>query len=384
MRVLVTGGLGFIGSHTCVLLAEAGAELVVVDNLSNSKPVVLERLRELTGRPIEFHRADLRERSSLDSAFRKQVDAVIHFAGLKAVGESVEKPRALPRQQRRRQRDAARGDGGERRAAHRLQLLGHRVRRARAAAAHRGPSAAADQPLRRQQGRDRAAARRRPGVHLRGAALLQPDRRASLRPHRRGPARASRTTCCRTSPRWRSASCRRCASGATTTRPPTAPACATTSTSWTSRAATSPRSTTWRKRSEVHHRQPRHRPRLLGARGGEGLRARLGKERSRSSSTRAAPATPPPPTPTPASPRASSAGKPRSTSTTCAATPGAGSRTTRRATPTNRRKLLHRIELRTLGSNMKVHADSSGFQPRYHFGTFGMRFLIFETVWSFT
>jgi UDP-glucose 4-epimerase len=92
MRVLVTGGLGYIGSHTCVLLAEAGAELVVVDNLSNSKPVVLERLLELTGKPVEFHRADLRERAALDGAFRRQVDAVIHFAGLKAVGESVEKP----------------------------------------------------------------------------------------------------------------------------------------------------------------------------------------------------------------------------------------------------------------------------------------------------
>ena len=92
MRVLVTGGLGYIGSHTCVLLAESGAELVVVDNLSNSKRAVLERLRELTGKVIDFHRADLRERRTLDEAFRKPVDAVIHFAGLKSVGESVAKP----------------------------------------------------------------------------------------------------------------------------------------------------------------------------------------------------------------------------------------------------------------------------------------------------
>jgi UDP-glucose 4-epimerase len=92
MRVLVTGGLGYIGSHTCVVLAEAGAELVVLDNLSNAKLVVLERLHELTGKRIEFHRADLRERASLDAAFAKPVDSVIHFAGLKAVGESVEKP----------------------------------------------------------------------------------------------------------------------------------------------------------------------------------------------------------------------------------------------------------------------------------------------------
>src|SRR3954464_11293582 len=92
MRVLVTGGLGYIGSHTCVVLAEAGAELVVLDNLVNSKPVVLERLRELTGKEIALHRADLRERRALDAAFAKPIDAVIHFAGLKAVGESVEKP----------------------------------------------------------------------------------------------------------------------------------------------------------------------------------------------------------------------------------------------------------------------------------------------------
>ena len=92
MRVLVTGGLGYIGSHTCVLLAEAGAELVVVDNLSNSKLAALDRLRELTGAPIEFHRADIRDRAALDEAFRKPVGAVLHFAGLKAVGESVEKP----------------------------------------------------------------------------------------------------------------------------------------------------------------------------------------------------------------------------------------------------------------------------------------------------
>lgn len=91
--VLVTGGLGYIGSHACVALAAAGYRLVVVDNLSNSKPSVLERLRELTGADIEFHRADLRERTALDRVFAGQrIDAVIHFAGLKAVGESIEKP----------------------------------------------------------------------------------------------------------------------------------------------------------------------------------------------------------------------------------------------------------------------------------------------------
>ncbi len=92
--ILVTGGLGYIGSHTCVALARAGYRLAIVDNLSNSKPAVLERIRELApGAKIDFHRADLRARGALDKAFAAQpVEAVIHFAGLKAVGESVEKP----------------------------------------------------------------------------------------------------------------------------------------------------------------------------------------------------------------------------------------------------------------------------------------------------
>ena len=92
--ILVTGGLGYIGSHTCVALADAGHRLIIVDNLSNSKPSVLDRLRELApGAQIEFHRADLRDGKTLDAAFAAQaIDAVMHFAGLKAVGESVEKP----------------------------------------------------------------------------------------------------------------------------------------------------------------------------------------------------------------------------------------------------------------------------------------------------
>jgi len=89
--VLVTGGLGYIGSHTCTVLAEAGYRLVVVDNLSNSKPEVLERLRELTGAGIAFHKLDLRERAAIEGIL-PGIDCVVHFAGLKAVGESVENP----------------------------------------------------------------------------------------------------------------------------------------------------------------------------------------------------------------------------------------------------------------------------------------------------
>jgi UDP-glucose 4-epimerase len=93
LNVLVTGGLGYIGSHTCVALAAAGHRLVIVDNLTNAKPTVFERLRELTGAAIGFHEADVRDRGALGSILSKgKIDAVLHFAGLKAVGESVAKP----------------------------------------------------------------------------------------------------------------------------------------------------------------------------------------------------------------------------------------------------------------------------------------------------
>ena len=92
--ILVTGGLGYIGSHTSVALAEAGYALVIADNLSNAKRSVLDRLRELCpGRSIDFEKVDLRDREALEKLFERQTfDAVVHFAGLKAVGESVEKP----------------------------------------------------------------------------------------------------------------------------------------------------------------------------------------------------------------------------------------------------------------------------------------------------
>ncbi len=92
-RILVTGGAGYIGSHTCVELLDAGYEVVVVDNLSNSSFTALERVQELTGKPLTFIQADLRDKPAMDEILREYpVDAVIHFAGLKAVGESVEKP----------------------------------------------------------------------------------------------------------------------------------------------------------------------------------------------------------------------------------------------------------------------------------------------------
>ena len=91
--VLVTGGLGYIGSHACVALAEAGYRPVIVDNLGNAKATVLERLAELTQADPAFHRADVRDGAALGAILgRERVEAVLHFAGWKAVGESVEKP----------------------------------------------------------------------------------------------------------------------------------------------------------------------------------------------------------------------------------------------------------------------------------------------------
>ncbi len=93
MRVLVTGGAGYIGSHTCVEMLSAGMDVVVVDNLSNSKDESLRRVRAIAGRDLDFVKADLRDRAALDAVFRSwRFDAVVHFAGLKAVGESVQLP----------------------------------------------------------------------------------------------------------------------------------------------------------------------------------------------------------------------------------------------------------------------------------------------------
>ena len=93
MRILVTGGAGYIGSHTCLELLNQGHEVVVFDNLSNSSEVALERVQKLAGKPLTFYKADMLDREAMEEIFSKEkIDAVIHFAGLKAVGESVVKP----------------------------------------------------------------------------------------------------------------------------------------------------------------------------------------------------------------------------------------------------------------------------------------------------
>jgi len=93
MSILVTGGAGYIGSHTCIDLLNAGYEIIILDNYSNSKPESLKRIKEITGKDFTFYEVDLLDRDDLENVFSEnQIEAVIHFAGLKAVGESVSIP----------------------------------------------------------------------------------------------------------------------------------------------------------------------------------------------------------------------------------------------------------------------------------------------------
>ena len=93
MAILVTGGAGYIGSHTVVELLNIGKEVVVVDNLSNSSEKSLERVKEITGKDVKFYKADILDRNALCEIFKNEnIESCIHFAGLKAVGESVAKP----------------------------------------------------------------------------------------------------------------------------------------------------------------------------------------------------------------------------------------------------------------------------------------------------
>lgn len=96
MRILVTGGAGYIGSHACLVFLEAGHDVTVLDNLRNSRREALDRVQEITGKRLDFHRLDLLDAPALDRLFttRGPFDAVVHFAGLKAVGESVSMPLA--------------------------------------------------------------------------------------------------------------------------------------------------------------------------------------------------------------------------------------------------------------------------------------------------
>ena len=93
MKILVTGGAGYIGSHTCVELLNAGYDVVVMDNLYNASEKAIERVEQITGKKVTFYKTDMLDREGVKKIFdNEKIDAVIHFAGLKAVGESVHKP----------------------------------------------------------------------------------------------------------------------------------------------------------------------------------------------------------------------------------------------------------------------------------------------------
>ncbi len=93
MNILVTGGAGYIGSHTCIALLDAGHNVIVVDNLCNSRAEVLDRIEEISGKQLDFYRIDVTDEAEVESVVAAHdIDGVIHFAGLKAVGESVKKP----------------------------------------------------------------------------------------------------------------------------------------------------------------------------------------------------------------------------------------------------------------------------------------------------
>ena len=93
MSVLVTGGAGYIGSHTVVELLNSGKDVVIIDNFSNSKPEVLENIKKITGKDFKFYEVDYLNRKELEKVFEENnIEAVLNFAGYKAVGESVKKP----------------------------------------------------------------------------------------------------------------------------------------------------------------------------------------------------------------------------------------------------------------------------------------------------
>ena len=93
MAILVTGGAGYIGSHTAIELLNAGWEIVILDNFSNSKPEVLENIKKITGKDFKFYEVNYLDRKELEKVFEEnKIEAVLNFAGYKAVGESVQKP----------------------------------------------------------------------------------------------------------------------------------------------------------------------------------------------------------------------------------------------------------------------------------------------------
>ena len=185
MNVLVTGGAGYIGSHTCVELLEKGYGVVVIDNLVNSSAKSLERVEQITGKSLDFYQNDVRDRDAMERIFSKHdIDCVIHFAGLKAVGESVSMP--LEYYDNNLYSTVVLCE----------TMREHGVKNIVFSSSATVYSGDNTMPLRENShtGMRADPARYRQGhprlVH-RPAALLQPHRRAQQRPHWRGSARHS-------------------------------------------------------------------------------------------------------------------------------------------------------------------------------------------------
>ena len=191
MQVLVTGGAGYIGSHTCVDLLQAGHKVIVVDSLVNSKEESIRRIEEITGRRLIFHKADLLDKAALDEVFKKsQVDAVIHFAGLKAVGESV----AMPLQYYKNNIIGSLVLF-EIMANHGVQFFSNRIRRSGCTSHNRGFPSEGLKSLwlgQSDAGADtERSLSRRTGLERCPAPIFQPGGRPSFRQDRRGPKRYS-------------------------------------------------------------------------------------------------------------------------------------------------------------------------------------------------
>ena len=129
MSILLAGGAGYIGSHTAVELIRAGYDVVIADNFDNSSPEVLRRIEQITGVRPKMYRTDVKNPDTLKTVFTENsIDVVIHFAGLKAVGESVEKPVKYYRNKHRYHLDAAGSDAGDGLPPDGIQFLRHHLR----------------------------------------------------------------------------------------------------------------------------------------------------------------------------------------------------------------------------------------------------------------
>ena len=155
MAILVSGGAGYIGSHTCIELLNAGYDVVVADNYYNASPVVLDRVKQITGKDFRFYNADMTKHEDVEKIFTEcpDITAVIQFAAYKAVGESVSKPIEYYYNNLNCTLVILDDDAPPQLQELRVQLFGHRLRRPRQRAHHRGlPRGCHHQPLRHHQG----------------------------------------------------------------------------------------------------------------------------------------------------------------------------------------------------------------------------------------